>query len=70
MEKETILVEKVCMLCGKPNGITVSLEGYNKWKVGGMFVQDAFPELTADEREVLISGSHPDCFDEAFAEDD
>lgn len=31
-------------------------------------VQDAFPHLSLDDRESMISGSHGPCFDAAFAE--
>lgn len=31
-------------------------------------IQYAFPTLTADEREQIISGTHPKCFDEAFGD--
>jgi hypothetical protein len=32
----------------------------------GAYVQDAFPYLSAPEREQLISGTHPKCWDEMF----
>ena len=32
----------------------------------GAFVQDAFPNLNIDEREQIISGTHPQCWDELF----
>jgi hypothetical protein len=31
-----------------------------------MLIQDVFPELNADEREFMISGTHPACWDEMF----
>jgi hypothetical protein len=35
-----------------------------------MYAQDAFPHLTADERELLISGTCGSCFNAMFPEDD
>jgi hypothetical protein len=64
---KTITIERGCMLCGKPSSVTVDDEGYQKYRKGA-FVQDAFPHLSADEREIIISGSHPGCFNEAFDE--
>jgi len=34
------------------------------------FVQEAFPQLNADQREQLLTGAHGRCFDEAFGEED
>jgi hypothetical protein len=65
----TATVGRNCLLCGEPAVLTVSLDGLVRWEQGA-YVQDAFPELSADEREVLISGSHPSCFAEAFPEED
>lgn len=33
-------------------------------------IQDAFPHLSADEREFLLTGIHPNEWDELFANDD
>lgn len=60
-----MIISRECMLCGKPSSVEVSDEGYQKYR-GGYFVQDAFPELTPAEREIIISGSHEACFDAAF----
>ena len=54
-----------CIGCGKSHTVEVSEEGYFKWKAGA-FVQDAFPELTPDEREMLISGTCKPCWEELF----
>lgn len=66
---ETIEVERVCPLCQKPNVITVPVEGYDRWQ-RGEFVQVAFRDLSADDREGLISGAHGACFDAFFPDED
>lgn len=33
-------------------------------------IQDALPNRTDDERELLISGTHPACWDALFPEED
>lgn len=43
------------------------LAGLEKYKAGAM-IQDAFPFLSADEREFLISGMTPTEFDAMFRE--
>lgn len=52
-----------CPECRKPSRITLPREAFRLW-MNGMLIQDAWPEGTADEREMLINGIHPDCFDE------
>lgn len=58
-----------CILCGRTSTLSVPQEGWEKYKAGE-FVQIAFPTLTADEREMLINGSHPECFDIMAPPDD
>lgn len=65
----TVIVKKDCPFCGQDNGIEVDMASYEKWQ-GGAFVQNAFPTLTAEEREVLVSGSHADCWDEAYDDEE
>lgn len=40
-----------------------------KWK-GGLLIQQAFPFLTADEREFIMTGTPPDVWNKLFAEHD
>ena len=47
----------------EPNKLHAWLSG----KLGG-FIQDVFPELSADDREFLLTGITPGEWDEAFAE--
>jgi hypothetical protein len=42
---------------------------YLKWLGGGISIQDAFPELTPGEREVLLSGLPEEFFDQ-FEDDE
>lgn len=71
VEKDTSKVEVIsrCMLCGELSGVIVDAEGYDKW-VAGEFVQDAFPRMPAEDREVLISGTHDECWDNMMGDDD
>ena len=59
---------KPCMQCGNSSELTVPAEGLAEWTAGA-FVQHAFPTLSADEREMLISGTHPTCWDQMFPPD-
>ena len=66
---ETITLNTMpCRVCGGSSTMTVSASGYEAWRKGA-YVQDAFPEMLADEREMLISGTHPSCWDSLWADE-
>ena len=54
-----------CVVCGVQSAFELPGTQVDRWK-GGQFIQDAMPQLTADEREVIVSGTHPDCWDELW----
>ena len=58
-----------CKNYGKMWSISVSKEHYIDFKQKGKLIQDAFPELSSDERELLLSGICSECWDKIFAED-
>lgn len=51
-------IKKVSMLTGIEHTmeIPVTLEQLFNWTVGDMHIQDAMPNLTADEREFIKTG--------------
>jgi hypothetical protein len=62
-----------CPLCGQPGSIIVNQEQAGRlvaWQAiqpaARPFVQAAFPDLSAGDREQLINGTHEACFDKAF----
>lgn len=60
---------KKCSWCGEDSVIEIPKDGFNAWKEGkGLHVQDAFPNLSRDVREQLITGIHPVCWDLMFEE--
>jgi len=66
-----ITLTKISMLTGKLNKITLPITQaeYDKAeqaRKGGMYIQDAYPTLTADQREFLISGATPEEWDRLF----
>ena len=72
---EHITVQTRSRLTGKLNEMVLfvdqdALERWLETPPGERrFVQDEFPHLSDDEREFLLTGSTPDEWDEAFAED-
>lgn len=49
--------------------IEVTQEELLAWQRGAL-IQDAMPNLSADDREFIMTGITPDEWDEAFGEDD
>ena len=59
-----------CPGCLQPGKITdLDPAKVNRW-LAGEHIQDVFPELSASERELLISGLHAECFEELFPPDE
>lgn len=56
-----------CVMCGKQHELVVSQAGYESWQYGN-HIQDALPELSPDDRELLISGTCDNCFNNLFEE--
>jgi hypothetical protein len=66
---ETITVSVPCPFCQNLAELDVPLQGYKAWQSGEL-VQNALPDLSADDRELLISGTCSTCWDEQFSFDD
>jgi len=62
--KEVTIVTQ-CPLCGCANFVEVNEADYFDWN-DGAHAQDAFPYLSANEREMLISGICPTCWNSMF----
>ena len=69
MTIKTVSVEVACPFCGAVSNLTLNWEDYAKWQEGAL-VQDAFPYLTPNERELLITGICSDCWDRMFGTDE
>lgn len=52
-----------CPLCGKVTVMPVPRDVVIAWR-DGVHIQRAWPEATADQRELLITGTHAACWDE------
>ena len=65
----TSVVAVPCKKCKEVNEIQVDLEKFIAWQQGEL-IQNALPELDADQRELLISGICPKCWDKMFPSDE
>lgn len=57
-----------CMFCKEEHIIEAPVGGYDAWR-NGKPIQDALPTLSADDRELLISGICGKCYDKVFPEE-
>lgn len=63
----TVRIER-CLFCDQPAKVEgIPVDPFSRWYSGGVAAQDALPMLSADDREILVSGTHGTCFDAAFA---
>ena len=58
-----------CQVCHNAAEVEVPTEGYWRWRRGEE-IQTALPELDADQRELLLTGTHAHCWERMFGGDD
>lgn len=67
----SFIFSRVNDLTGKKNRLLIPMKqsefkkAWNDWN-NGMLIQDAFPNLSADEREFIMTGMMPGEWDELF----
>jgi hypothetical protein len=60
-----------CRMCGSRGVLDdVDAEAYRLWRFAGMPIQDAFPGFDADQRELLMTGTHAHCWEKMWGPDD
>lgn len=59
-----------CFICGKRDKVTIPKEGYLLWIVEGEYLQVALKDLSSEDRELVLTGIHPDCWDLIAVEED
>lgn len=67
---ETIAVKtKTCTVCGEYEVWSLDRAAVESWQAGEN-IQNAFPEMSIKDREILITGTHPACWDKLFPKED
>ncbi len=58
-----------CIVCKERSLIDLDVKKYQRWTGGGgtEHVQNVWPEWSAGDRELLITGTHSSCWDEMFS---
>jgi len=67
--KDVEYYRNTCYYCHEENIIIVDVNDLTFWQ-SGEFIQDAFPYLNADQRELVKTGIHSECWDKMFGKDD
>lgn len=62
-------IDITCRSCREVVPVSVSLEDYTRWQLGGGLIQNVMPYLSADDRELLISGTCSSCWDAMFGDE-
>lgn len=65
-----MLFEKQSLLTGitHQREIPVSPEEVNRWEASGRHIQDYFPNLSADDREFILTGITPEKWNQYIPE--
>ena len=61
-------LELECKYCDHEETITVPEADYISWH-NGEYIQDAFPYLTAGQRQLMLSNTCDDCWNKFFPEE-
>ena len=64
-----ITVDVDCQYCDTSHAVKVNPDQYKQWKQG-VFIQDAMPQLSANDRELLMTRTCPACWDKMFPPDE
>ena len=59
-----------CAWCGQTASVELTEAEVESFESGVGYIQDRLPRLSPEKREILITGTHPACWDEMFPEDD
>jgi len=55
-----------CILCKKTSIIELDEDKYEKYMEGESKIETIWPDKTADEREMIMTGTHPECWEKIF----
>lgn len=60
----------MCTVCGNTSKMFVDETAFFQWKSREILIQQAFADMPSEEREMLITGCHPQCWKLLFGDDD
>ena len=66
---DTLFTTRPCIVCDLTSVVKLDAAKVARWEAGEL-VQNVWPDMPATQRELLITGTHPACWDELFSDDD
>ena len=63
-------VHKICPVCQDEVFFLMTQDQYDRWVTQREYCQTVFPDLDKEIREWMISGTHPDCWNSLFGDED
>lgn len=63
---DRVTVTRICQWCSQPAVVEVGLQAFEDWQAG-KHAQYVWPSMSIGQREMLISGTHPECWDLMWA---
>jgi hypothetical protein len=67
----TKIPTRTCMVCHERGEIEIpdeSMSRFELWQAGEGHIQNLLPELNAGQREQLMNGTHPKCWDDLWSD--
>ena len=55
-----------CIKCGEVHHLKLDIRKFNRWRQKRENIQDVFPELSPEDRELMISQICGKCWEEMF----
>ena len=69
-EGDMVVVENpICLHCGNGSQVRIDYFKFLQWQHGGL-IDRIFPTMSPGQRETMISGTHPYCWQEMMGDDD
>ena len=62
------MITKVCPKCGKSSFVDMPKDAYERWQFG-MMLQEAWPEGSATDREIMMTGLCKECQEGIFTDE-
>lgn len=67
---QTVVFTNSCLHCSKTNSISLDKKDYETWKATQRHIQNIFYYLSIDERELILTGIHSQCWIDMFPDDE
>jgi hypothetical protein len=67
--ENSVMFVKWCRVCSAQTTIEVDADKFRRWQQGEL-IQQVWPDMAVEDREMLISGTHPECWSWLFGDED